>query len=141
MNIDGLLEEPKRWIDSQGDRIGIVLSSLCLAHCLLLPPVAFLTPVLGQYIGSFYLHLTLFLIIVPVAIWVFIRGYHRHGWQVPLTLSVMGVLLLVSGLFIESFHFNLVHDHFHFEEVFTIVGSLVLVLAHWLNIRGLKSQS
>lgn len=112
------------------DKLGISVSFICLLHCILLPFVAMLTPALQSYFGDHdHTHIVMAIIIWPTALLAFVPAYkhHRKKW-IP-ALAILGLLLITSSLFI--------HDHnqkqAYMELALSIIGSLILVYAHYQN--------
>lgn len=109
------------------DKLGIWVSGLCALHCLALPVVVPLLPLIGS---SFFaqvwferLILTISLIIGSVAL---ISGATRfHGkWYPLLLLFSGGIIYWNKNMFGEAY------------EPFTIaVGALLIVAGHWINMR------
>lgn len=58
------------------DSSGTILSLLCAAHCLLLPVLIAMLPSLGlQWLAQGWVHITLLVLVVPVALIALTRGY------------------------------------------------------------------
>lgn len=111
------------------DRFGMILSVICLIHCLLTPVLLVSLPILARYYLAHPLfHLIIALLILPVGLVAFYSGYrhHRNSW-----VLVWGL----PGLFIISFIPYFVHElHFVIPEAFVMtVGSLMMLSAHWIN--------
>lgn len=109
------------------DRLGIWVSSLCALHCLALPVLIPLLPLVGS---SFFAQvwfertiLTFSLIVGAVAL---ISGAVRyHGKYYPL------ILLFTGGAI--YWHKDIFGHHY---EPFTIaLGAALIVAGHWFNMR------
>jgi hypothetical protein len=111
------------------DRMGIVVSAVCLVHCLALPVVAMALPLvdLGRVDGLF--HVLLLAVIVPVAIVAFAVGYAKHGSPIPLLLGALGIVSVVLSVACEDL---LPEAAGH---ALTVLGSVVLISGHVMNIR------
>ena len=110
------------------DWVGITLSGLCLAHCLLLPPLLAILPLLTLSPLPDWLHETEWFhaaLLVPVFLVsgpTLLRGAHRDrriGWW-----AIIAFALLVCALFMPSEAG---------EQALTVLGASVLVMAHWRN--------
>lgn len=112
------------------DRIGIALSGLCLVHCLALPVLVALLPVLassamGDLAEAEWFHAAMLVPVVLVSGSVLGRRVKRVRWLAPLLVVAFGAM--VGALFArEEWH----------EQALTVIGASLLILAHWLNLRG-----
>ncbi len=109
------------------DKLGIWISSLCALHCLALPVIVSLLPLVGS---SFFAQawferaiLTGSIIIGAVAL---ISGAARyHGRYYPLALLVAGgVIYWNKGFFGEEI-----------EPLAVTLGAALIVAGHWINMR------
>lgn len=120
------------------DRLGLTASIGCAIHCLatglffLILPGLFEFSHHSSFLGlnnSVWIHGTLALIVVPVAIYSLSRGYRVHKRSSTLLFGTAGLALLTAGL--------LVHPD-PLETPFTFVGGILLALAHFINLKGIK---
>lgn len=116
------------------DGVGITLSALCLAHCLLLPvalallPVLSFSPALQSLHDKEWLHLALLLPILVIsgpALW---RGT-KYNPLIGYT-GAAGIAALCLALAAPSEWM---------EQAVTAAGTMLLIAAHILNIRGRAS--
>ncbi len=119
------------------DKLGIMLSLSCCAHCLATPFILMAAPALGEYFHSELIHIVLFLLVAPIALISFLKTY-KHTQKVrPLTLGVIGL----SGLFIAMLLHMVVESgssigHIHeIEIIVNIVSGLILVTGHFFNFK------
>jgi hypothetical protein len=111
------------------DNTAVVLSGLCLVHCLLLPFIVGALPFLGQF-GSGHLHLQMLVIVLPVSSIALALGFRKHeNWHI-IGWGSLGMLLLVVGGTIAHGYYGLMAD-----RLFTIVGALMLAVTHYYNNR------
>lgn len=110
-------------------RLGMGLSVLCLLHCLALPVLLASLPVAVQAAlpeglrDSEWLHGALIAPVVLVSGTVLLRG--RPGrWQVMLVATALAAL--GGALFVASEAG---------EQVMTVVGTALLLVAHWNRLR------
>jgi hypothetical protein len=111
------------------DKLGIALSTICLAHCVVVVVLPLLLPALGTFFHSPWIHQTfagLVLIITPMA---FMPGYRRHGLSRVLVMAWTGVALVLAGVLSDG---KLPEITSH---SLSIMGSGFLVTAHLLNLR------
>ena len=110
------------------DRLAIFLSGLCLVHCV--ATLLFVTLLASA--GSFFLadpriHEYGLGVAMALAATALLRGLMRHRRWLPICLGAIGLSLMAGGLIVE---------HGIAEAGFTIVGVLLVAIAHRLNARG-----
>ena len=112
------------------DRVGVFASVACLVHCLLLPVLVPLLPLLSGVVESESVHEWLLVFLTVCAVLAFVPGYRAHrAWSV-VGFGVVGVLLLAGGA--------LAHDLpvlSGLDTPLTILGGLVLISTHLVNLR------
>jgi len=111
------------------DRIGIVMSILCILHCAAAPILLFFLPAVATAFLSeeAFVHRTLYGLILLVAVFSFIPGYRIHKRLKPFAFFFIGLGCLTFATFFA-------HDISHaLEPVFAIVGSIFIVSAHYFN--------
>lgn len=116
------------------DRVGMTASSLCIAHCVLMPFVIGLLPAVGlSFLAEEGVHQFLVLGMIAIAALSFSRGYKMHQRKHVVGLMAMGLGLLAFAVLSEG----------RLTETWltgiTIVGGMVMVSAHWLNRSFCKS--
>jgi hypothetical protein len=110
------------------DRLAIMLSSLCLLHCvatvilLLAAPTLVLSAVVDEGF-----HETLVIAALPLSIVAMLSGYRVHARCAPIIQSVIGLACLGIAAFAAS--------SFAAETILTIAGGLTLAAAHFANLR------
>ena len=111
------------------DKTGIMLSGICLLHCLTLPLVIALLPFVGAF-GGGHFHAQVLLVVVPVSLAAFMPGFRRHGSKRVIAWGTIGIALLFFGATIAHDSYGIVAD-----RAFTIGGALMLAAAHFFNSR------
>ena len=111
------------------DRAAIALSGLCLAHCLLLPGLIVLLPLLGR-LDAAHFHLPMLFVVVPVSLLAFGLGFRRHRRIAVVAFGFAGIASMVFGGTWAHVHYGLAAD-----TALTIAGSIVLATAHYFNNR------
>ncbi|MEQ3723251.1 MerC domain-containing protein [Alcanivorax sp.] len=116
------------------DQMAIILSSLCMIHCIASVVGLFaigLLSAFGRMEEAF--HMTMLAIIVPVSVVAIVAGYRRHR---RLLVLVPGGLALVAlsllTVFEERLHGSL------WEPLLTSLVGICLVITHVANIRTCK---
>lgn len=110
------------------ERIAMGASLLCLIHCLALPLVIALLPILGKALPlGPDAHVWLLLFVAPTSGCALALGFRRHRRLYALLLGLSGLALVAAGvlLFLDG----------PWETPTTVFGSLLLSLAHILNWR------
>ena len=107
------------------DRVGQILSIACIFHCILLPVLLPLLPIIGLFVGcgsNFHLILTFF--IIGVAFIALVPGYMKHKILIPIAVASIGITCLICALNTKS----------ETAETFiTIFGGIFLVFGHYTN--------
>lgn len=108
------------------DVIACGLSAACMVHCLFLPVLASLMPVLGAAVDAEWVHWVFVALAAPLAIFTFSKP--RASWALR-TLAALGILLLIAGASEFPSH--------EWETANSVAGALLLAAAHILNAIGL----
>jgi hypothetical protein len=116
------------------DRIAISLSTICIVHCLAMPFVVAMLPVVALTFGNDgHFHALMLWLVVPTSAIGFSLGYrvHRSARIVVAGAVAVAVLALVAlwG-----------HDHWdpRFEVTVNVAASILLAIAHWRNFREVR---
>jgi len=113
---------------SRLDRWGMILSSVCLVHCLALPVAAALLPILALPAESHeWVHPLLIGLALPVTGTAMIRGWRAHRRRGPLLLGMVGLGMIGAAIFQ---HGTLA------ESALTLCGGLIVASAHVMNWRS-----
>lgn len=116
------------------DLVGIFVSALCLAHCLLLPFLLTALPALAAAHTPEFFHMGIACIAVPAGVFAFLPGFmhHRRLW-IPM-LGLLGLTLIVTAsVYHEEFSVNI-------DRVITTLGGIMLVTAHLQNRKLSRSE-
>ena len=141
------------------DKFSICISMCCIMHCLALPVLIVLLPSISSlWINDEIVHVYLVLLAIPISLFAMVKSLKVHNNYKCISLAVIGLLLLIAAIFmhdIGSFFGEQSHgeeqghgeEHGHdehhgigglLEKIFTVLGALVLVGAHILNLRFSK---
>lgn len=116
------------------DRIAIALSAVCIVHCLTVPLIVVVLPVMAISLGdNGHFHELMLWLVVPTSVAGFMLGFRIHeNLRIPAVGTIGIAVLMVSALW--------GHDRWAawLEIVVTIAGSVVLASAHWLNFRDVR---
>lgn len=114
------------------DNFGIIASAICLVHCLAMPFVIALLPVLGlQFLETHESHLILAGFIWAFALLAIVPSYLKHRKTPVLVGMIVGLGLVTLGVMFGHAVFGE-----NGEMGCLVVGNLTLVAVHWIN-RGL----
>lgn len=110
------------------DRLGIFASAACLVHCLALPLLIPLLPMLAL-VPHGAVHVALLLPIVAISLLAVIPGFRQHRARRVPVLALLGVCLCTAAVLADS-----VFGIEALDAPLTATGGLSLVSAHLLNI-------
>ena len=110
------------------DRLALAISGACLIHCLAVPLIFALLPVLATVVHlPEALHLWLVVIAGPTSGYALLAGRRGERRYRPAALGIAGVMFLLIGATVAAGAF---------ETLVTVVGGLLLATAHVLNWRS-----
>ncbi|MEP1230939.1 MAG: MerC domain-containing protein [Litorimonas sp.] len=115
------------------DRAGVVLSTLCLAHCILLPLAASVLPIAGVLSENEMIHKALVLFAIIPAFFAFTAVTYSKFAPMIRGFGALGIIILLMGAFIEPLH--------DFETILTMIGAVSLANTHIFRIIVNKSHS
>ena len=117
------------------DRFSIGLSTLCLLHCLAIPLIVSVTPVVATFaFADESFHIALVALVAPTSLLALTLGCRKHrSWRIP-ALGLMGVALLLTAAAGDVFLFGETA-----ETVLTVIGALFVASAHLLNYRACRA--
>jgi hypothetical protein len=115
---------PSRW-----DRIGVIVSGICLVHCLFLPILVATLP-LWPMADSLHdwLHPVFALLLIPITLMAVRSGLLKHDQKSPAFLLGSGLLVILGAALWG--HYT---PGFAAESVLTLAGSGLLIGGHWRN--------
>ncbi len=111
------------------DRLGIVFSSACVAHCILVAFVPVLFPAISAYTHSSWIHVIVGIIILFTSPLAFVPGLKKHGLSWIFKSAIIGLILIFSGIILEGKMSD------QMSHSISIIGSLVLVFSHIKNLQ------
>ncbi|MED5436660.1 MAG: MerC domain-containing protein [Pseudomonadota bacterium] len=113
------------------DGLAISLSFLCVVHCLFVPSFIILAPSFLTF--SFNNELTHYLILIlaiPISLYALISGYKAHKKISFLFLGLLGLSILLIAVLSGEVIFG----EFG-EKGLTLLGSMIVVFAHFKNLK------
>ena len=121
-------------VDSGSARLNMFavgLSTLCLLHCIALPLLVTVLPVVAQAAENELLHRVLVLLAVPVSLRVVWKALPGDGNRLFVGAALGGLGLLLLAAFMEAMS--------QYEQPITVVGGVLLGSAHlwhWMRRCG-----
>ena len=113
------------------DILAISISGLCVVHCLMLPVILVMFPILsGSLFAGEEFHRFLIWVILPTSSVGFLLGCRRHKDAVVLAFGIAGMSVLVLSAF---WGHELVGESG--ERLLTVVGGILLAAGHVRNFR------
>tara|TARA_B100001113_G_scaffold347383_1_gene339714 strand:+ start:280 stop:678 length:399 start_codon:yes stop_codon:yes gene_type:complete len=106
------------------------LSFACVIHCLLMPLVWSVFPLLGPFLGNLYIEVGLFFLSVVSGTYIIRMGYCRHQKGITIVLYGLGVMCWGVNLLCE-----LLKVEFLGLEYALLMGSLLVLLSYYFNYR------
>ncbi|QTD56887.1 MerC domain-containing protein [Parasphingorhabdus cellanae] len=107
------------------ESLALLLSGLCLFHCLGLPLLLIAIPALAAVLTvpesvHFYLVITA----LPLSVIVLVLGRRQHKSFIPLAMGIIGLLFMTAAL----------TEQYRSDEItLTVIGATILALAHIIN--------
>lgn len=127
------------------DRFAIVLSSICAIHCVALPLIASILPLLsvtvihGNALHEFWFHHFILIFILPISLFALIAGYRCHRQLVPIFVGAIGLLVLVfTAITAETLIAHRILPNSG-ETILTILGGIIHATGHVLNLIAARS--
>lgn len=131
----------KQSFRNNADNWGVALSFLCALHCIALPFMALVFPLFAHYLDNNYIHIILFIVLIPISFIAFVKQKKHHQKLTPTVLASIGLTCLLIGIILgqQSAHHHHHHHQLSGEEAFSAIGSVMLVIAHLLNLKHLRN--
>lgn len=118
-------------LSSRLDKIAVALSGICLVHCLALPVLIMLFPLLGAtLIDHETFHQLILVVVLPTSVIALGMGYRRHRSNRVAVLGALGAGALIAA----AFALHALHAE-HLERWVTVAGGVLLAIAHIGNFR------
>tara|TARA_B100000530_G_scaffold142469_1_gene89167 strand:- start:380 stop:781 length:402 start_codon:yes stop_codon:yes gene_type:complete len=113
------------------DGMAVFFSGTCILHCLILPMMVTLFPIIqSSLLEEKYFHLIMLVFILPTSLIALSLGCRRHKDQITVALGTIGLVILsVTAVWGHSLF------GFTGERIVTTIGGLILASAHIQNYR------
>ena len=117
------------------DKLAATFSLACVIHCFFAPTFLILTSgFIFASLDNELVHKIILLIAVPVSIYALILGYKNHSVFSFLCLGILGLMTLGTAVLLGEI---LLGESG--EKLVTLVGSLLVCLAHFRNYQACKN--
>lgn len=116
---------------SRLDAVAVILSGICMLHCLALPLVLTILPIVNvSLLDESTFHTLMLVVILPVSLVALTIGCRKHKDRLTLILGTVGLAIL-------TFTAIFGHDFFGLtgERLVTSLGGVILAAAHIQNYR------
>ncbi|MGE4431354.1 MAG: MerC domain-containing protein [Sphingobium sp.] len=108
------------------DRVAIGLSALCAVHCVATVLLLGALSSLGHFFADPIIHEIGLALAIAVGAVALGAGMRRHRSLAPMVIGGVGLLVMGAALFVP---------HGAGESVLTVIGVILVALAHLLNMR------
>ena len=115
------------------DFIGLSISFLCMLHCMILPILIFLFPLIGlSFINNIFYEILLITGSLTIGFIAIYKGYKKyHKKLTPSLLYFFTAFFFIMGFWIEN--------HF-FERTSHLLATILLIVTHYYNWKLVKIQ-
>ena len=116
-------------IQLRSDKLAISLSLVCVIHCLFAPSFVILSS--GYYAATLdneFVHNLILFFAIPVSLFALALGYKNHGAPQYFFIGITGLIILVMAVILGEPLYGETG-----EILFTILGSVFVVFAHYKN--------
>ena len=119
------------------DSLAVILSGTCMLHCLALPVLVTLFPIVqGSLLEEQYFHLIMLGLILPTSLIALTVGCRKHKDPVTIALGATGLVTLTITALIGHELFGVLG-----ERIVTTLGGLILASAHIQNYRCCRKDN
>ena len=111
------------------DKFAGTVSLVCALQCLLMPSFFIATSgLVSLSIDNEFVHTTILLIAVPVSLFALFLGLKNHKNKLIFLIGILGLIVLIAAfLFAKTFFGE------NEEILFTVLGSMMVIYAHYKN--------
>ena len=77
------------------------LTGLCMLHCLVVPLIASLMPVVPALFENEWVHISLVALATPITLWVVWHAISHRESMLFVAVALVGITLMISALLLE----------------------------------------
>lgn len=103
------------------DKVGATLSGLCIVHCLFLPLLTGILPLLSVFTEAEWFHY-LIIVLATVPAYILVKDMFSSGHRSIALQAITGMVLLIAAVSVHELH--------DYETPITVLGGLLLGTAH-----------
>jgi len=119
------------------DRFAVLLSLVCMIHCLAIPLLAALLPIVGGVLlPDREFHWVMLGLVLPASLWALMSGCRRHRRLRVAAIGSAGLGVLIAVALFGHALFGPAGERFA-----TSAGSTLVAVAHFLNYRHLHAAA
>ena len=119
------------------DKLSIFVSITCALHCLLMPAFLITTSsFIALQIDNEFLHGVMLVIIFPISTFALLTGIFNHDGRISFLSGCIGLIILLYAYFAGE---EILGEWG--EIIMTLIGSAILVFAHWQNFKLCRDQA
>ena len=119
------------------DKLSIFVSITCALHCLLMPAFLITTSsFIALQIDNEFLHGVMLLIIFPISTFALLTGLFNHNGKISFLSGCIGLIILLYAYLAGE---EILGEWG--EIIMTLIGSAILVFAHWQNFKLCRDQA
>ena len=118
------------------DKFGILLSGVCMVHCLVTPVLMTLVPILSlnAWVEDFLFHQLMLWLVIPTSCVALLLGCRKHK---NVSIVVTGIVGITVLLFVAFFGHDLLGESM--EKWVMTIGGFIVATSHYLNFRACQS--
>lgn len=118
------------------DQVAILLSGVCLVHCLVTPVMVTILPIvtLSAFVEDLLFHQLMLWLVLPTSFIALFLGCRKHKLFSIAATGALGLAILIAVAFFGHEWFGLFG-----EKVASSIGGLILACSHFLNYRACQS--
>jgi hypothetical protein len=116
------------------DRIAILLSTVCIVHCLAVPVIVAVLPIAAITLADdAHFHALMLWLVVPTSAVGFTLGYRVHKrWEIVGFGAASAAVLAAAAILGHAYWAE------SLELTVSVAASLALAGAHWMNFREVR---
>ena len=123
-------------IPVMSDKLAIMLSLACVAHCFLTPSFAILAYGFFPFsLDNEFIHAVILLVAFPISIFALIKGYAVHKTIVAVPIALFGLSCLIGAVILGEAILGEAG-----EKGLTALGSVFVATAHYKNYQICKNS-
>lgn len=118
--------------DHKANKVSLILSAICIVHCLLTPVLVVLLPFVGTFMhDNHWIELIIIASIILLGSSSLKHGYlYHHHNKKPIIFFIIGLILLIISSIIHFIGDNLIWHH-----IFGVIGGLMVGGAQLYNLK------